>query len=542
MAGQGFQIENGRVVACNGPGLEKLLRAGADRLAAHAGQVNSLNVFPVPDGDTGTNMLLTMEAALRKLADLAGPEVGLVAQAAAQGALMGGRGNSGVILSQFLQGIATGLAGQSYFTPRGLAEASQLGVKWAYQGVAEPVEGTILTVARVAAEAAHRSAAAGADLLALFTAMVQAAKEAQANTPHLLPRLQQAGVTDAGGQGLVYILEGGLHFLQGAPPEVERPGAGAPFWSPAPVEDDYGYDVQFLIHGEGLDLAQIRAHITGLGHSAMVVGDSRLVKVHVHAADPGIALSYGLSQGFITDVVVENMAEQAREFGTGQAAGQPDTDIAAICVMPGEGLKRLALSLGVGQVIGGGQAANPSTEELLAAVDQVQAGEILLLPNNRNLILAARQVETISAKRVRIVPTRTVPQGITALLAFNYQADLATNARQMWQAARQVRTIEITQAARPGSFNGLAFRAGEMLGLLDEHLAGVGRRPAEVVLALLAKVEPAACELVTIYFGQESSQARSQALARKIEAAYPDMEVEIYDGGQPYYPYIISVE
>ncbi|MFC1974875.1 DAK2 domain-containing protein [Chloroflexota bacterium] len=552
LAAQGFQIEDGVVTACNGIGLRNLLQSGQQWLQTHVDIVNSLNVFPVPDGDTGTNMVLTLRSALAKVEEVADHEVGIIAAVAAKGALMGARGNSGVILSQFLQGLAEGLKGQVTFTVADFAHATQLGAAQAYQGVIDPVEGTILTVARAVSDAAQQSAETTEDLVVLLTDVLAAAKIAQASTPSLLPVLKEAGVTDSGGQGLVYILEGGWRWLKNEPvdgdpagldvpaqviPNVATPGVA----TPSVVEDTYGYDVQFLIQGAQLDIAEIRAYINSIGWSTLVVGDERLVKVHVHTHDPGIPISYGARQGIVSDVVVENLDEQARVFMHGDAE-EESQDIVTIAVVPGPGLARIFQSLGVSQILSGGQTKNPSVEELLAAVNQVQADSVLILPNNPNVILAAQQSQSLTKKNVAVLSTQTIPQGIAALLSFNYQTDLETNVRRMSAAARQVQTIEVTQVVRDSDFNGFNIKTGDVIGLLDNQLVSAGQDYDDVSLDVFSQMDIDAYEIVTIYFGQDSSSGQANALARKISELYPDLEVEVHEGGQPHYQYIISLE
>lgn len=554
---QGFEVKDNAIVACNGIGLKHLLEAGQQWLDVHINVVNSLNVFPVPDGDTGTNMALTMRSVLKQLDDAADHEVGTIAGAAAHGALMGARGNSGVILSQFLQGLANGLAGQTTFTAQAFARAALSGVEQAYQSVVEPVEGTILTVARSAAEAAHASAQADEDLLTLFIDMVEQAKIAQANTPELLPVLKEAGVTDSGGQGLVYILEGGLRFLKQEPINLDPEGETIPqkrlYVDGHNDEDDYGYDVQFLIEGDHLDIAEIRAEIDRLGWSTLVVGEDNLVKVHVHTTDPGQPISCGVKYGIISDVVVENMGEQAKAFRDSSPEDSsaflvgPDkagevTDIATVAVVPGTGFARIFQSLGISCVLSGGQSMNPSTQELLEAINQVQADKVLILPNNSNIVLAAQQAESLCDKQVKVVPTKSLPQGVAALLSFNYQADLETNARRMLASAQQITTIEVTRAVRETSYNGFKVTSGDIIGLVNDELMSVGASDHQVVLDLLTKIELDLYEILTIYFGREISADQAGMLADRIESQYPDLEVEVHNGGQPHYHYIISLE
>jgi DAK2 domain fusion protein YloV len=549
---QGFYVEENVLVAGTGTGLENLLSAGQQWLETHVDLVNNLNVFPVPDGDTGTNMLLTLRAATEQMDRAADRDVSSIAQAAAYGALMGARGNSGVILSQFLQGIALGLTDKTFFTAVDLAQAVELGVVRAYQSVIEPVEGTILTVARAAAEAAGRCAGNSGDLVVVLSEMVAAAKAALASTPELLPILKEAGVVDAGGQGLVYILEGGLRWLQDAPLDDDLAGEIVPgLQSTLGVDEQaYGYDVQFLIQGDRLDVEQIRAEVNRMGQSVLVVGDEQLVKVHVHTPDPGAPISYTTRLGVISQVVVEDLTVQAREFVRGRAvinvdkksASGPKTGIGLVTVSPGQGLAEIFRSLGVSRVLTGGQVHNPSTQDLLEVVNQVEAAHVLILPNNGNVILAAQQVSSLSDKSVRVIPTKTIPQGIAALLAFNYQADLETNERRMLEAARQVQSLEVTRAVRASRLNGLTIQSGDVIGLLNNELTSFGQTYDEVVIDLLRKIELGSYEILTIYFGQDASLNQAETLAEKISTLFPELEVEIHSGGQPHYQYILSLE
>ena len=538
------QLENDTVLTCNGIGLKNILQAGQQWLEAHLDEINNLNVFPVPDGDTGVNMVLTMRAALAQVEQAPDHTAATVAAAAAQGALMGARGNSGVILSQFWRGLAEGLHGQDTFTAADFARALTLAAERAYQAVLEPVEGTILTVARAAAEAAQQSAATHTDLLTVLADTVAAAKLTQAGTPNLLPVLKEVGVTDSGGQGLVYILEGGLRFLRSEPVNEEYrhlhlhwPQTQVPaLWQP----HGYGYDVQFLIRGEQLDVAAIRAAIAELGQSTLVVGNAQQVKVHLHTTNPGPPLSYGARLGIISEVVVENLDEQVNAF-VRQNRAEPNTTT-VIAVAWGPGLVHLFENLGAGRVLTGDRSMNPSVEELLAVIRQVKTDKVLILPNHNNVIPAAQQAQQLADKKVVVTPTQTIPQGIAALLAFNDRLDLEANARRMAEATQQVRTIEVTAATRASKFNGFNIKPDDMLGLLDNQLVNVGRQAEAVALDVLARLNADESEILTIYFGQDSTPDQVEALAAAIRARYPNLTIENYAGGQPHYHYIISLE
>jgi len=534
---------------CDGQSLKRVLQAAGRWLEKHAAAVNALNVFPVPDGDTGTNMLLTMNAALAEIERSPEDSVSAIAQAVAHGALMGARGNSGVILSQILRGFARSLDGKEVFSTHEFAQAAQEASKTAYQGVVKPVEGTILTVIREVARAAQEAAAHTMDMVEVLSHVVETAKATNALTPELLPVLKEAGVVDAGGQGLVYLLEGALRYLRGESVEVDTEmeavvdlkstlGAG---------EEGYGYDVQFLIKGEGLNVDEIRRTIDAMGESTLVVGDATTVKVHVHVHDPGIPISYGVSQGVISDVVVENMDEQYRGFVMEQprttVATEETTGIATVCVVPGDGLRRVFESLGVSAIVPGGQTMNPSTQEILEAIESVDADQVLVLPNNSNVILAARQACELSSKRVIVVPTKTIPQGISAMLAFNFQADLETNARRMEErATTEVQTIEVTRAVRSTQINGVQVTEGDVIGLLNDQLVAAGEDHHQVVLEVLRQASAEDYEVITIYFGQDATQEEADALVEQITQVYPNLETEVHEGGQAHYRYILSLE
>jgi DAK2 domain fusion protein YloV len=470
--------------------------------------------------------------------------VSTIAAAVAEGALMGARGNSGVILSQFLRGLAEGLQGLVTFRAADFAHSVQLGTTMAYQSVIEPVEGTILTVARAISDTAQQSAQSNMDLTVFFTDVLRAAKIAQADTPLLLPILQEAGVTDSGGQGLVYLVEGALRYLQGQPVDVAADTVSSVRAAIDVTGDAYGYDVQFLIRGVGLNVADIRKHVDRIGWSTLVVGNERLVKVHVHTEDPGVPISFGAQQGIISDVVIENLDEQAQIFARqSEEVDQTVADCAVLAVASGEGFAQILESLGASQVVTGGQTQNPSVEDFLAAINQLPADSVVVLPNNGNVILAAQQAQKLVAdKNVVVLPTHTIPQGISALLSFNPHADLDTNVQRMAETAQQVQTIEVTRVTHDRQFNGFKMKTGDIIGLLDNELVSTGQDVDEVSMNVLTRIDIDLYEIVTIYFGHDRLLAQAQVLADKIAARYPDLEVDVHEGGQPHYHYIISME
>jgi DAK2 domain fusion protein YloV len=527
-----------------------MVYAGLVWLQNHQEAVNALNVFPVPDGDTGINMVLTMQSAWKEIADSAEQHVGTVAHQVAHGALMGARGNSGVILSQVWRGMARALDGKAALNGEDLAAAMREGAQTAYKGVIRPVEGTILTVAREVAEEVTAAVKDSTDLTYLMERMVYRARDAVARTPTMLSVLAEAGVVDAGGQGLCLILEGMLRYMHGEAIMEEALSARPQGVVEAVVAggQEYGYDVQFLIVGQNLDVAAIRAAIDAMGESTLVVGDASVVKVHVHVPNPGVPLTYAATLGSLRDVVVEDMQAQYEQFTAGRAEPPPlpspvaETEIATVAVVAGDGLARVFQSLGVAAIVPGGQTMNPSTEEILKVIESLPNQRVILLPNNKNIIMAAQQASELSQKQVVVVPTQTIPQGIAALLAFNFQADLEDNARQMARAARGVLTGEITTATRDVSLNGLTVRQGQAIGLLDDELVVAAESRDEAARQMLERMGADNLEIVTLYFGAGVTESEAQALVEQLQEIAPNAEFEIHEGGQPHYFYIISAE
>lgn len=565
----------------DGARFRALLNDAMAWLDRHHEIVNALNVFPVPDGDTGTNMLLTMKSACREITDEHAHSVGEVAQAAAHGALMGARGNSGVILSQILRGMARSLDGQDTLTGPTLAAALAEGSRIAYKGVNRPVEGTILTVAREAAAAAENAAQLEDDTRFVLSRALYAAEEAVANTPNLLPVLAQAGKVDSGGKGFFYILQGLLRSLTGEQTAAEAVAEPAPAAAPRPQKGKrelpalfYGFDVQFLVEGKNLDVAAIREQITAMGDCPLVEGDEQLVKVHVHVPDPGVALSYAVSLGFVTDVVVENMDdmhipdmppgydplpprfEAATDATTdadaapaGGAGGcQPEDvqgGIGVIAVAPGAGLTQVFRSLGAHCIVSGGQTMNPSTQDLLESVRQLPTDRLIILPNNGNIIMAAGQAQLLAAeegKTVAVVPSKSIPQGISALLALNPNASLDQNLQAMSSALGNVQTGEVTVAVQDAHFDGVTVKTGDVIGLLNDKLTTTGPSVEAVVDALLEQMAAQELEVITLYYGEPVTADQASALCEALQTRYPDQEIESIDGGQPFYHYIISAE
>jgi DAK2 domain fusion protein YloV len=531
------------------------LVAAARWLAQHAEAVNALNVFPVPDGDTGTNMSLTLSGAVQDV--VPDPSCAVVADRVKYWATMRGRGNSGIILSQVLRGMAQALAGHERIGGPELAAALAQASTTAYQAVMKPVEGTMLTVIREASEAAM-AADQGATLIAVLEAAVQGARDSVQRTPELLKMLRDAGVVDAGGQGLALIFEGMLRYARGQPIELDvpQPPAAVAF-ADIHGSNDFGYCTNFVLQGAALPFAQIRAALSEMGQSAVIVGDEDLIKVHMHLLRPGDALNYAAGFGALTAIEITNMDLQRealhdrrpttddRRLGTNTihpVSTGPVADVGVVAVAPGEGFAAIFRSLNVDAVIGGGQTMNPSTEDLLQAVERLPQRHVIVLPNNGNIVMAARQAAALSTKRVRVLPTKTLPQGIAAKLSFNYQAGLDENLRAMEAALGQICTAEITVAVRDATVDGVQVRAGQTIGLLDGDLVSADDERAQVIDTLLGRMGLDAREIVTIYYGQSVTRPEAEALAQRVRERFPDVEIEVQDGGQPLYDYIISAE
>lgn len=535
------------ITACDAHALKGLIKSALGWLERHQAFINSLNVYPVPDGDTGTNMLLTMQSAYREIQDSPEEEAGTLAQKLAHGALMGARGNSGVILSQVLRGFARSLAGTRSFDAAQLAAALREGAATAYKGVIKPVEGTILTVARESADVAVAAATCSTDIRFVLDQAVHEARQSVIRTPTLLAVLAEAGVVDAGGQGLFIILEGMLRYLRGEQVSMDtEQSAVVNLSASGPSEEGYGYDIQFIIRGENLNVEEIRDVIASMGDSALVVGDQQTIKVHVHAPDPGPAISYAVSRGSLSAVIVENMQEQFQEFVSAKAQAPAAADllggIGTVAVVPGEGLAQVFTSLGASRVVPGGQTMNPSTEQLLQAIEDVRADDVIVLPNNKNIIPTAEQAKSLCSKRVVVIPTVTVPQGIAALLALNYQSDILVNAGTMTDAASAIETGEITTAVRTTQIDGLLIREGDFIGLVNGKIRTSGESLRDVMKATLSEMQAERREIITIYYGESVSPEEAQSAADELAGIYPEQEVELVKGGQPHYHYIVSAE
>ncbi len=553
-----------RISIFDGQDFKKAILAGAAWLEEHREAINALNVFPVPDGDTGSNMAATMKSAIRNIVDCNETSAGVIAAKVAHDALLGARGNSGVILSQTLRGIAIGLDGKQTFTAQDVAAALQQAAQLAYRAVIKPVEGTILTVVREIAEAAKRSANQKDDLIAQMQEIVIAARQAVARTPELLPILKQAGVVDAGGQGLCTILEGIFHYMRG---EATIPIATSTQLVASEsaqqtahvrkgrvtVEEDFGYEVVFLLRGKGLDVEKIRQTIIDMGGvSTVVAGDENMLKVHTHTPTPGKILDYGVSLGSLLDINIENLQEQSLNYAAESAAeyaGETRKEvntsifqIATVAVVSGKGFEKVFQGLKVTTIVSGGQTMNPSIEELLSAVEAVPMQQVIILPNNSNVVLSAQQVVGLTQKEVYVVPSKTLPQGIAALTSFNFEADFASNCQAMTQAINSVQTAEITIAVRSVQLGGVSVREGDFIGVINGHLAVASQDMQQVVHDTLKCMHIENYEIVTLYYGEDVTTEQAEQMAKDIKTHYSQLEIEVVDGSQPHYAYILSAE
>ena len=540
------------IASFSGAELREVFAAATVWLERNIPQVNAVNVFPVPDGDTGTNMYLTMRSTMEEAERCADPAAGAVLAAMSHGALMGARGNSGVILSQIIGGLARGVDGATDVTPRSLAAGLELASAAAYKAVTKPAEGTILTVIREVSEAVA-AANDNSDLDSLLETAVKTAKASVERTPSLLPVLREAGVVDAGGLGLSVLLEGVLRHVRGQSLEsaavaetVEEDWLAATGARHQTEGSPYGYCTELLIGGSGLDVESIRGRMMGLGDSVIVVGDGQLIRIHVHTDDPGAALSLGTSAGQLVQVKVDNIRKQAERFVEMHKemrveAAEPLV-VSTVAVVAGEGMERVFHSLGCTRTISGGPTMNPSTREIVEAVDACPTDDVAVLPNDKNIILAARQAQKLTEKRLHVIGSRSMPQGIAALLAISPGEDAKTVAEAMENACGAVRTIEITRAVRRSSIGGVRVNEGDVIAIVDDELKLVAPSPEQAVVRALGGLPKSDASLATLYYGAETTAAAAEELARNIRERFSSYEVEVVFGGQPHYDYIVSVE
>jgi DAK2 domain fusion protein YloV len=530
---------------------------GADLLNAFAtatrllveqrGAIDALNVYPVPDGDTGTNMSLTMEAALNEARASSGPNpsVGVVAQRIAHGSLLGARGNSGVILSQIYRGFAQGVAGLDKVDGRDVAHALRCASDTAYKAVMQPVEGTMLTVIRIAAEHAEQTAHRDPSPVPVLESALAAAREALANTPNLLEKLRQAGVVDSGGQGVVFVLQGLLAAATGERPETGAIAAAVPLVQPSPDElDAFGYCTNFMITGQDIPFEQVRNGLAAMGQSAVIVGDDMHVKVHIHTENPGQALDYAIRFGALGQVKIDNMDAQIsdRTARPAEPVSTARTGIDVLAVASGAGIADAFRSVGVAGVIDGGQTMNPSVEQLVRAVNSAASNDVILLPNNSNLLMAAQHVPELTGKTIRVVPTRTIAQGLAAAAAFRAGRPLDEVISAMERAMRRIHSVEVSRADKDASVNGLRVSRGQFIGIVDDHLDVASDDLLETATRSLNRAVSPDSELITIFTGDAVDTETPNRLVQWVTERHQDVEVELVEGGQPWYQFVIAVE
>lgn len=524
--------------------LLSLLEAAALHLEKNKEVVNALNVFPVPDGDTGTNMHLTLLSTLEELRSSRPRSMRDFAEALTKGSLLGARGNSGVILSQLFRGFSRSIDGKERLTIVDLADAFTEATRTAYKAVMKPVEGTMLTVAREASLAASKAKEMD-DLTVFLEEILFAAKVSLANTPHLLPVLKEAGVVDSGGQGLVFLLEGAISRLKGEDLSIVEPPQRA-FMEKEEIfqeELNYRYDTQFLIRGCNLEREGVESQLKSLGDSLLVIGGGDLLRVHIHSNQPAQLLELSASFGSLDQVIIEDMFRQHEAFKQQSQAEKTAEGPAVITVCAGEGFEEIFQSLGVAGMVLGGQSMNPSTQEILRSIENVRQAEIIVLPNNSNVINTALQAKSMGKKKVAVVGTRNLPQGIAACLAFQNSRSLEENVKTMERAIQNVHCGEITYAVRDGGLNGFSFHKGAIIGFIDDALAVVGEDPQEVCLKIVEKMtENSKGGVVGIYRGEEVPEEEAEDLSRTLQQVLPGTEIDLQYGGQPYYYYIVSFE
>jgi len=546
---------------------QEMVQAGANRLQVNAEYVNSLNVFPVPDGDTGTNMNLSMTSGAKAVADSTSEKVGELAAMLSKGLLMGARGNSGVILSQLFRGFSKQIPDVTVLNAADLAAAFTHGVETAYKAVMKPVEGTILTVAREAAKAGEKKAKTSDDVVEVMTAVVKGGKRALAKTPDLLPVLKEVGVVDSGGQGLLFVYEGFLSALNGEFKMTE-------VYEPSPAEMDemvnaehhrsvqgqlatedihYGYCTEIMVKiGEGptvdsqFDYEEFRNYLDGIGDSLLVVNDDEIIKVHVHTENPGEVLNYGQKFGSLVKIKVDNMRLQHETILEHDEQAKPQkaarTPYGIVAIAAGKGVQELFESLGANYVISGGQTMNPSTEDIVKAIKEVNADKVIVLPNNKNIFMAADQAAEVADIPVAVVPSKTISQGLTAILSFNDQVSLEENKATMTEMLASVVSGQITHAIRDTTIDGVKITEGDFLGMIDGKIVISDSDMMATSFATLEKMITEETEIVTILVGEGGSVHQAEELSAKLVEQHPDLEIEIHQGDQPVYPYLFSAE
>ena len=543
--------------------LQKMFLAGAANLEAKKEFINELNVFPVPDGDTGTNMTLTILSAAKEVKALENPDMVAIAKAISSGSLRGARGNSGVILSQLLRGFTKEIREHKEIDTITLAKACERATATAYKAVMKPKEGTILTVAKGASQKAAELAETTEDLDTFISEVINYAQEVLEKTPEMLPVLKEAGVVDSGGQGLLEVMRGAYDAFQGKEIDYSaiEASAGTKMVKPseqAETEIKFGYCTEFIIMLEkeftAKDETEFKAYLESIGDSIVCVADDDIVKIHVHTNDPGLAIQRALTYGQLSRMKIDNMREEhqerlikdAEKLAAQQAEAkkaEPRKEVGFIAVSIGEGMNEIFRELGADYIIEGGQTMNPSTEDMLNAIDQVNAEHIFILPNNKNIILAANQAQALTEdKDIIVVPSKTVPQGITAIINYMPDVDAQTNLEAMIEGIGNVKTGQVTYAVRDTHIDDKEIHEGDIMGIGDSGILAVGQSVEETTKEMLAQLVDEDTELISLYYGQDVQEESAENFAQEIEDLYSDVDVDVHSGGQPIYYYVLSVE
>ena len=543
--------------------LQKMFLAGAANLEAKKEFINELNVFPVPDGDTGTNMTLTILSAAKEVKALENPDMVAIAKAISSGSLRGARGNSGVILSQLLRGFTKEIREHKEIDTITLAKACERATATAYKAVMKPKEGTILTVAKGASQKAAELAETTEDLDTFISEVINYAQEVLEKTPEMLPVLKEAGVVDSGGQGLLEVMRGAFDAFQGKEIDYSaiEASAGTKMVRPSEqteTEIKFGYCTEFIIMLEkeftAKDETEFKAYLESIGDSIVCVADDDIVKIHVHTNDPGLAIQKALTYGQLSRMKIDNMREEhqerlikdAEKLAAQQAEAkkaEPRKEVGFIAVSIGEGMNEIFRELGADYIIEGGQTMNPSTEDMLNAIDQVNAEHIFILPNNKNIILAANQAQALTEdKDIIVVPSKTVPQGITAIINYMPDADAQANLEAMIEGIGNVKTGQVTYAVRDTHIDDKEIHEGDIMGIGDSGILAVGQSVEETTKEMLAQLVDEDTELISLYYGQDVQEESAENFAQEIEDLYPDVDVDVHSGGQPIYYYVLSVE
>ena len=530
----------------------KMFLAGAANLEAKKEFINELNVFPVPDGDTGTNMTLTIMSAAKEVQSLENADMLTIAKAISSGSLRGARGNSGVILSQLLRGFTKEIREHKEIDAVILAKACERATATAYKAVMKPKEGTILTVAKGISRKAEELAETTEDLEVFIPEVIKYAEEVLAQTPEMLPVLKEAGVVDSGGQGLLEVIHGAYDAFLGKEIDyaaIEASG-GTKMVKPsqqAEADIKFGYCTEFIIMTEkeftDKNEAEFKAYLESIGDSIVCVADDDIVKIHVHTNDPGLAIQKALTYGQLSRMKIDNMREAAAQQASEKKKKEPRKPVGFIAVSIGEGMNGIFRELGADYIIEGGQTMNPSTDDMLSAIDEVNADHIFILPNNKNIILAANQAQSLTDdKDIIVIPTKTVPQGITAIISYMPEADVDTNIEALEEAIKNVKTGQVTYAVRDTHIDDKEIHEGDIMGIGDRGILAVGQSVEETTKEMLAQLVDEESELISLYFGQDVLEEDAENFAQEVEELYPDVDVDVHMGGQPIYYYVLSVE